>query len=131
MVMAALAAITAAGAVNAFAAKPQGGSGGGPRFALSGKVEELWPGAQVPLKVTVENPYRFDILLTSLSVGVASASPSCPASVLHVSPFDGEVRITGRGQGTVELMASLDSEAPDGCQGVEWALTYTATARRA
>ena len=137
VVMAALVAITtgalaASAAMPPSAAKPDhGGRAGGPRFELSGDVDGLWPGGQRPLVVTVRNPYPFAIVLGSLTVGVASVSAACPASLLHVSTFDGEVRVAGRGTGTVELVASLDPGAPDECQGAEWELTYSATARRA
>ena len=136
VVMVALVAITtgaiaASAAMPPSAAKPDHGRAGGPRFELSGSVDGLWPGGQRPLVVTVRNPYPFDIVLGSLTVGVASASAACPASLLHVSTFDGEVRIAGRGTGMVELVASLDPGAPDECQGAEWELTYSATARRA
>jgi hypothetical protein len=132
MVMAALAAITTVGVMNAFASKPdRGGGKGGHDFVLSGRVEGLWPGARVPIEVTAENPYRFDIVIDSLHVGVSAVSASCPASVLHVSSLVGEVRIAARSQGTIELEVSLDSEAPNECQSATWALTYTATAQRA
>jgi hypothetical protein len=104
--------------------------GGGPRFALSGSVDGPWPGATKPLVVTVDNPYRFEILLISLDAEVSAASAACPASILHVTSLAGEVRIAARGQTTVALMASLDADAPNECQGVEWGLTYSATARR-
>jgi hypothetical protein len=108
-----------------------GEAGGGPRFTLSGNVDGLWPGAQRTLVVTAENPYPFDIVLTSLNVGVAAASASCPASVLHISSPAADVRIAARGRRAVELVASLDPDAPDGCQGAIWTLSYTASARRA
>ena len=137
VVMAALVAITA-GAMAAFAGKPAdkpAGSAkphaGGPPFTVSGSIDGLWPGAERPLVVTAENPYPFDIVLTSLSVTVSDASASCPASVVHVSSFTGEVRIAGRGQKTIELRASLDADAPNECQGATWVLSYAAAARRA
>ena len=137
VVMVALVAITT-GAIAASAAMPpsaakpdHGGRAGGPRFELSGSVDGLWPGGQRPLVVTVRNPYPFDIVLGSLTVGVASASAACPASLLHVSTFEGEVRVASRGTGMVELVASLGPDAADACQGAAWELTYNATARRA
>lgn len=133
VVMAALVAITL-GAMAAFAAKPSVGDkppkGGGAHFTLSGSVDGLWPGGTMPLVVAVDNPYRFEIVLTALDVKVAAASAACPAPVLHIPPFAGEVRIPARGQTTVGLVASLDAAAPDECQGAEWGLTYTASARR-
>jgi hypothetical protein len=149
--MAAFVALTV-GAVTAFAAKPPSRPAppgqdkppghttppgqnkpheGGPRFTISGSVDGLWPGGRRSLVVIADNPYPFDIVLTSLSVTVGDASVACPGSFLHISSLTAEVRIAGGGQRAIELAASLDADAANDCQGATWALSYAASARRA
>ena len=126
-----VAASVGTAAVTVSAKPPPTGGGGGTRiFELSGSVEDLWPGSREPLLVKIENPYRFTTGVDSLDVDVASASSTCPASVLSVEPLAGEVRIRANREATVELRVNLDADAPDACQGATWQLTYRATARR-
>ena len=126
----------AAFALAAGAARPGGGDGGGGTttapFELTGNVEGLWPGGSQPFMVKIENPYRFDIVVLTVAVTVGPTAPtSCPSSVLSVGTLPGEVLVRARGEAVIELTASLDSSAPDSCQGATWPLTYTASARRA
>jgi hypothetical protein len=100
-------------------------------FAISGHVTGLYPGAVLPLKVTVSNPWHFGIIVTSISASVGPGRPGCAAANLKVSPFTGELKLGAGQTGYATLEVTLAHAAPDACQGAVFPLSYRGVARKA
>jgi hypothetical protein len=100
--------------------------GGG--FLISGSVGGLYPGAELPLHLTVLNPHSFAISVRSISVRVTSTAAACPAAYLHAGDFLGQLTVRGLGTAHTTVPVTLIHSAPDGCQGVLFTLSYSGTA---
>lgn len=98
------------------------------RFRISGGVTGLYPGATLPLVLTISNPQPFAIVVTSVTVGVGDASAACPSSNLSVSQFSGTLTVPAQGSTAIALSATLAHSAGNGCQGAVFPLQYAATA---
>lgn len=125
LVLAAVGATLLFGCVPAQAEVPQSS------FKISGSASGLYPGKAVPLVLTVTNPLRFAITVTSLSVSVSSASRACVASDLKVPPFAGHLTVRARRSAHVTLHAAMIDGAPNACQHAHFPLRYRAVAARA
>jgi hypothetical protein len=138
---------------------PQGSSGGGspgggppgavppgppdgtpeqPRtFGISGELANVYPGFGGDLTVTLSNPHRFDIVVTTVEVLVGSPTGTsqgvepCLASHLEVDDFDGFRDVARLDSDTQDLTVRMLASAPDACRGASFPLTYTGTATRA
>jgi hypothetical protein len=100
-------------------------------FRISGSVAGLYPGAQLPLVLTVTNPKYFAIVVSSLSVAVAAATPGCGAANLTATSFSGNLQVPALGTAAVSLQVTLAHSAPNACQGVVFPLHYTGLASKA
>jgi hypothetical protein len=110
-------------------------------FGISGTVRNLAPGVTTNLVLTVTNPYRVAISVTSVTVSVHMPPSGCPASdlLLGDTAFSGTppaVTISGLsqevprdGSAVVPLPILLARSAPDRCQHVTFPFRYSATAR--
>ncbi len=110
---------------------PPGAPPGPPALTVRGDVEGLHPGARLTLDLSVENPYRFAIRVRSVTVDVSSPEPDCPPEHLEIPPVQPDTILEGRATGTVGVPVSMGPDAPDACQGIEFALTHHVTATRA
>ena len=109
-------------------AGPPAASGG--RFAITGNVAGLFPGASLPLVLTVANPEPFPMLVTSISTTVSSPSSQCPGSLVVVTPFSGAHAVPAHGSSQVTVTASLAHAAPNACQGVTFPFHYSGLAQK-
>jgi hypothetical protein len=100
-------------------------------FGISGSVAGLYPGAQLPLVLTVSNPEHFAIVVTSLLVTVGDAAPGCTAANLTVTSFSGQVQVPASGSAAVVLEVTMAHSATDACQGAVFPLHYTGLAGKA
>lgn len=130
------------------------GSGGGPpagvppgppddtpaqpqTFGLSGDLAEVYPGFDGTLTVTLTNPHRFAIVVTTVEVAVgapidtAAGDGPCLTAHLEVDEFSGAREVGRLGTATQGLDARMSPDAPDACQGASFPLTYSGTATRA
>jgi hypothetical protein len=100
-------------------------------FRISGSVAGLYPGAQLPLVLTVTNPERFAIVVSSLSVAVGPAMPGCGAANLTATSFAGRLHVPALGTAAVSVQVTLAHSAPNACQGAVFPLHYTGLAGKA
>ena len=98
------------------------------RFLISGGVTGLYPGATLPLTLTISNPQPFAIVVTSVTVAIGTGSPACASSNLSVSPFSGTLTVPAKGSATMTLSATLAHSAGDGCEGAVFPLQYAGMA---
>jgi hypothetical protein len=97
-------------------------------FRISGDVDGLFPGASVPLTLSIQNLNNFNIDVQSIAVDVSNASGACTASVLTVEPFHGSLIVPKDGVASTNLNVRLDASAPMDCEDATWPLVYTGTA---
>lgn len=104
-----------------------GASGGetAATFTISGKVLGLYPGKTLPLTLTVTNPNKFSITVTSSTTSISNASSACTAPHLKVTSFSGSLVVGALNSAKVKVNTTLLHSAPNACQGVEFPLHYT------
>jgi hypothetical protein len=100
-------------------------------FRISGNVAGLYPGAHLPLVLTVTNPEHFAIVVTTLSVSAGNAAPGCGAANLATTSFSGNLHVPASGTATATVHVTLAHSAPNACQGVVFPLRYTGVATKA
>jgi hypothetical protein len=100
-------------------------------FRISGSVAGLYPGAQLPLVLTVTNPEHFAIVVSSLSVTVGAAMPGCGAANLTATSFARSLHVPALGTAAVSVQVTLAHSAPNACQGAVFPLHYTGLAGKA
>ncbi len=95
------------------------------RLAVSGSVVGLYPGATLPLALTVVNGRGTPVTLLSVTTSVANASKACTKANLVVSAYTGgAVVVPADGQVVVVVQASMPHGTGDACQGAVFDLTY-------
>lgn len=94
----------------------------------------LYPGASLPLTVTVKNPNAFPVVVTSIGLGtVTSGDPvNCPASNVTVltTPSVTSLSIAAGQTATSSSIASavtMLTTAPAACAGVTFTIAATAS----
>jgi hypothetical protein len=120
----------AAAAAGPTTSEPAAAAGTPAPFAIKGKVTGLYPGASLPLVLTVSNPEVVKIVVTSITTTVSSPSAKCPASLVTVTPFSGKHAVLAHGSGHVTVTASLAHVAPNACKGVVFPFHYSGLANR-
>lgn len=93
-------------------------------FTISGKVGGLYPGAVLPLTLTVTNKLTVPIVLTSLTTKVGAASSSCGTANLAVAPFAGKLPVPAKGKASTTVQVTMAHSAPNACQGAIFPLHY-------
>jgi hypothetical protein len=115
--------------VLALLARP-GGRFGVPALAddgllLAGSVENLEPGTQGVLALTVTNPRTTAVTVRRLSAEVTGGgSADCGVEHLAVDAWTGELSVPARGRAVAAL--PLRVAADDACRGQTWSLRYEA-----
>ena len=100
-------------------------------------VEGLYPGAVRQLRLTLTNPYTFDLLVTGMHADLVGTSrPGCdPVSTnLEVRPYTGELPVGVEAEdsaeaGTVPL--HMPNSVVDDCQRATFTIRLSADAMRA
>ena len=106
-------------------AHPARRAGTSGRFTISGSMAGLFPGASLPLVLTVANPEPYKIVVTSITTTVGSPTTQCPGTLVTVTPFSGKQSVPAHGSVHVTVMASLAHAAPNACQGVTFPFVYS------
>jgi hypothetical protein len=125
---AAAAALTAVAAIGAVGAGPARATKGG--FTLSGHIRGLLPGIPRHLVITAHNRGRRPLLVRSITVRVRAAGPHCGAKNLHVSRFQGRMRLRGHASRRIAVRVSMLRDSPSACQGAVFPLAFKGRATR-
>ena len=96
----------------------------GRSFSITGGVGGLFPGKTSALVLTVSNPDRVTIKVTSITTTVSNASLHCGGGNVEVTPFSGHLVVPPRKAGKATLLVTLVHTAPDTCQGTQFQFTY-------
>jgi hypothetical protein len=121
------------GVLSALAALSPTGAPAAPvkEFLLGGDVSGLYPGAELPMAVTVTNPLPQVIVVTSVRAAtVGSDRGGCDPSLVTSPGWTGSVRVASGGQANVFVAIRMSGSAPGACQGATFTLQLTGTAVR-
>jgi hypothetical protein len=104
------------------------GLAGQAHFAISGRVTDLYPGATIPLVLTLTNENSFAISVTSVEVSVRLARSGCGPANIEVGPFHGPVVVAARDSAKAEISVRMVENPDDACQGATFPLDYRGAA---
>ncbi|MGZ8572154.1 MAG: hypothetical protein ACXWW5_08015 [Actinomycetota bacterium] len=105
--------------------------GAAPWFRVTGTVKGLYPGERLVLRTKVKNPFGFAIVVERVRAKVTSPVAACPRSAVKIEAWRGSRIVKAHGTRRVALRITMRRTAPDACQGVRFALSYTGKATRA
>jgi hypothetical protein len=94
-------------------------------FSISGNVSGLFPGAILPLKLTITDAKRFGIIVDTVSTSVGTSSTTCSAKNVTVSTFSGHLHVAARHSAQLSVQVEMHHSAPNACQGTRFTFTYT------
>ena len=100
-------------------------TGASSSFTISGSVSGLYPGASLPLVLTITDPKTYAINVSSISTTVTSQKSSCSPVNVAVSSFAGSLAVPARSSVHTTVIAEMLQAAPDACQGVMFKLVYS------
>jgi hypothetical protein len=100
-------------------------------------VQGLYPGAVRQLRLTLTNPYTFDLLVTGMHADLVGTSrPGCdPVSTnLEVQPYTGELPVGVKAEDSAEggvVPLHMPNSVADDCQRATFTIKRSADAMRA
>ncbi len=97
-------------------------------FSIGGHVTGLFPGATLPLTLTVTNHQTFAITVTALSTAVSNASKLCKGTNVTVTSFSGSLVIQAGKHAKTVVQVTMLPAAPNACQSASFPFQYTGTA---
>lgn len=135
LTVAAVAVLGTAGAAAAYwtttggPATGSGTTGTASISASAGTASGLYPGATVPVAVTVTNGGPRPVALSTVAVGAVEAAPSaaCAAAVTATPLAAGLPTIPAGATTSVNLTVSMNTAAANTCQGAVFTIPVTAT----
>lgn len=98
-------------------------------FSIAGRAVGLYPGATLPLVLSVTNPQSFSITVTSISTAVTGGTARCRDDEIAVSPFAGELVVPQSGSASTTVSVAMTHSAPNGCQGATFTFEYSGSGR--
>jgi hypothetical protein len=102
----------------------------GAALTLTGSAQGLYPGARVPLRVTIRNRRRFPVRVLWLGARVVVHRRGCEPSNITVRRRRLHLVVPARHLRTVALEVSMKRDAPDACKGVAFRLWFQARGLR-
>jgi hypothetical protein len=96
--------------------------------SIAGNVTGLYPGATLPLVLTVTNTKAQTITVTSISTVVGKDSKLCGAANVHVTKFSGKLLVPATGKATTTVEVLMAHSAPNACQGAVFPFRYHGSA---
>jgi hypothetical protein len=102
-----------------------------PRYAITGRVVGLFPGARTTMRLTVRNPNPYPIKVRRIRTTVGSRVASCPARTVRVARFRGVRRVPARSGIHVRVRVRMIPTAPDSCAGRRYRLSFRGSGTRA
>jgi hypothetical protein len=97
-------------------------------FSISGSVTGLYPGRTRPLVLTVKNPQKVTIKVTSITTTVSNPSSGCAAANVKVSAFAGSLVVAAGKSATVTVQVTMAHSALNACQGAVFPFHYNGVA---
>jgi len=107
-------------------------------FFISGSVGGLYPGSSSTLSLSIQNPLRSAITVTTITLVAGSPSTACPSSMLIAPPafalnqaYTINTSLSVPANSSVagpSVTLSLDPTASNACSGVAFPLVYGGTA---
>jgi hypothetical protein len=93
-------------------------------LSITGSVVGLYPGATLPLVLTVTNTKAQAIKVTSIATAVGKASKLCGAYNVHVTTFSGKLLVPAGAKATTTVEVLMVHAATNACQGAVFPFRY-------
>ena len=106
-------------------AAPTGSTNSSNVFTISGTVSGLFPGATLPLVLTVTDTKNYAITVSSISAVVSSQTTGCAGSNVTISSFTGSLAVAAKHSAHTTVSAQMSHGAPDACQGAKFKILYS------
>ena len=103
------------------------GAASDPQFELSGNFTGLYPDADLVVPVTVHNPQRYAVMVTTATIVIGDATAQCGAANLSADRFSGGIMLDAKASTTIPIRMHMAANAPDACQGVTFPLSFNAS----
>jgi hypothetical protein len=102
-----------------------------PTFQVRGHVNNMYPGRLATLRVRIDNPYGFPIVVRLVRAKVLNASTTCVARNLRIRPWRGRLTVPPHRHRKALLKGRMPATAPTACQGVRFPIVFAGRAVRA
>jgi hypothetical protein len=112
-------------------AAPRAGRPAAVAFTIAGSTSGLFPGATLPLVLTVSNLQKVAITVTTITTTVGAASASCGASNVKVTSYTGKLFVTAGGKAKATVHVTMAHGAPGACQNKTFSFVYAGLATEA
>jgi hypothetical protein len=100
-----------------------GTAGAADTFAVSGEIDDLYPGYEGVLDARVTNTLDVRIHVDEVS-GVVTGSDGCDPSALTITTAKTSLDLAPGETGTVPLEVTMRSDAGDACQGASFSVQF-------
>jgi len=94
-------------------------------------VSGLFPGKTLPLVLTLDNPNKLTITVTSVTTTVENATSTCGATYVSVTGLPGHLAVAAGKTGKVTVRVTMKTSAPNSCEGKSFPFHYKGTATEA
>ncbi len=109
------------GLVLALVARPSNAATG---YTLSGAASGLYPGASVPMVITISSTDTRPIKVTSIGAVFKSPAIGCEAAKFQLAALKAPVVVPAKGSAKVTLNVSLAKTAASACAGRAVSVTF-------
>jgi hypothetical protein len=93
-------------------------------FSIAGDMHGLFPGATLPLELTVYDRLSVPIVVSAITTRVASVTRSCAASNVIVTSFSGQLPVAAHRSTTVAVNVVMMHSTPNACQSGRFIFLY-------
>ena len=97
-------------------------------YSATGSAAGLYPGASVPMVITVANSDTKQITVQTLNALFTSPVAACKASYFSLAPYKSKLVVKARSSGTVTLAVTMAKTAPQACAAKSVKVTFISTA---
>jgi hypothetical protein len=100
-------------------------------FTISGNAVGIYPGSDVPLRLTILNHESFSIAVVGITTSTSDTVAACRDTLVRVTSFEGHVVVLKKGTSHISVHVQMSHSAPNACQKVHFVLHFKGTAVRA
>ncbi len=97
-------------------------------YKVTGSASGLYPGASVPMVITITSSELTPITVQTLNALVISKTPACKASYFTLGAYKTKVIVKAKSSATVTLPVTMAKTAPRACASTTLTMTFLSTA---
>ena len=97
-------------------------------YKVTGSAAGLYPGASVPMVITITSSETKPITVQTLNALITSPVAGCKASYFTLAPYKTKLVVKAKSSGIVTLPITMAKTAPQACAAQTLKLTFVSTA---